>query len=110
MFSDLAVFSASAASAAGGRSGCRVVVEGEVDMVSAPELARCVARAVADTPGDLVLDLAGTTFLDSAGLKVIASAQRCLDEPGEMILWGPNPFIRRVLAIADMGAICRIED
>jgi anti-sigma B factor antagonist len=92
------------------RSICQVVVQGEVDMATAPQLADAVAKAIIDTPGDLVIDLAGTTFLDSAGLKVIASARRHLPATCRVILRRPNPFIRRVLRIARTDSFCAIQN
>jgi anti-anti-sigma factor len=106
MDSDFAVFTAPVEGSGG---GCRVVVRGEVDMTSAPKLADCVASAVVEPPGDLIFDLADTTFLDSAGLMVITSAQRRLPTSCRVIIRDPNPFIRKVLAIARMDTFCRIE-
>jgi hypothetical protein len=40
---------------------------------------------------------------------VITSAQRRLPASSRVILRDPNPFIRRILAIARMDALCRIE-
>jgi anti-anti-sigma factor len=87
----------------------RIVVRGEVDMASAPELAECVAVAIVESPGDLVFDLTEATFIDSAGLKVIASARRDLPDFCQVILREPQPFVRKVLAIAQMGRTCVIE-
>jgi anti-anti-sigma factor len=106
MNSEFAVF---ALPVDGGGTDCRVVIRGEVDMTTAPQLADCVASAVVEPPGDLIFDLTDTTFLDSAGLMVITSAQRRLPESCGVILRDPNPFIRRILAIARMDALCRIE-
>jgi anti-anti-sigma factor len=87
----------------------RIVVRGEVDMANAPELAECVAVAIVESPGDLVFDLTEATFIDSAGLKVIASARRDLPDFCQVILREPQPFVRKVLAIAQMGRTCVIE-
>jgi anti-sigma B factor antagonist len=106
MDGEFAVFSASVE---GIGSGCRVVVQGEVDMTTAPKLADCVATAIVEAPGDLIFDLVDTTFLDSAGLKVIASAQRHLPATCQVVLLGPSPYIRKVLTIARMDALCTIE-
>jgi len=49
---------------------------GEIDSSSAPAL-RTELTAVLDlTPPEIVLDLCGVTFLDSAGLSVLAAAHR----------------------------------
>ena len=54
----------------------RVTATGEVDCTSAPELRAVLDRLVDDAPREIVVDLTGVTFLDSAGLCVLASAHR----------------------------------
>lgn len=49
-----------------------VDVRGEVDLSTAGELEAAVAAALADRPTALVVDLTDVTFLDSAGLGVLA--------------------------------------
>jgi anti-sigma B factor antagonist len=48
-----------------------VSIVGELDMRSAPEAAHFLAPRVAARPLDLILDLSGATFLDSAGVTVL---------------------------------------
>jgi anti-anti-sigma factor len=90
-------------------SARRIVVQGEVDMRSAPELADCVATAITGVPGDLVFDLTDATFIDSVGMEVIASARRRLPNSWKVILRHPRPFVRKVLAIAQLDVLCTIE-
>lgn len=47
-------------------------VYGEVDLSTAGELEQAVAAELAAEPTDLVVDLTDVTFLDSAGLGVLA--------------------------------------
>ena len=60
------------------QDGVRAVVHinGELDAYSAPGLEEEVERLIADNVSDLVLDLSGTDFLDSSGLRAILAAQR----------------------------------
>ena len=53
-------------------------VEGEIDLLSAPEFEDFVTGVVADRPELLVVDLRSVTFLCSAGLQVLAGAHRSL--------------------------------
>lgn len=88
----------------------RIVIQGEVDMGSASELADCVALAISGGPGDLVFDLTDATFIDSTGLDVIASARlRLLPDSWKVILRRPRPFVRKVLAITQLDVLCTIE-
>ncbi|MBO0839878.1 MAG: STAS domain-containing protein [Sciscionella sp.] len=52
-----------------------VGVSGELDMLTAPQLAQRL-REPLDTSAGVVLDLGGVGFLGSAGLAVLADAQR----------------------------------
>ena len=54
----------------------RVVVEGELDMATEPELVDAVRKAVLDTSATrIVLDTAGLTFVDSSGLRALLMAR-----------------------------------
>ncbi|SNS90286.1 anti-anti-sigma factor [Geodermatophilus pulveris] len=57
-------------------AGVRVTVAGEVDSSTAPSLRAVVDEALADRPRTLTVDLDRVTFLDSAGLCVLAGAHR----------------------------------
>src|SRR6201989_3258583 len=54
-----------------------VVVRGEVDLVTAPQLEAAVDQAILDhgAPRPLLVDLAECTFMDSSGLAIILRAQ-----------------------------------
>jgi anti-sigma B factor antagonist len=49
---------------------------GEIDSSSAPALRTELTSVLDLTPPEVVLDLCGVTFLDSAGLSVLAAAHR----------------------------------
>jgi anti-sigma B factor antagonist len=49
---------------------------GEIDSSSAPALRTELATALDLAPAELLLDLCDVTFLDSAGLSVLAAAHR----------------------------------
>jgi anti-sigma B factor antagonist len=58
-------------------AGSTVCVTGEVDSTTAPGLRNCLLEVIA-RPGTTAVevDLRGVTFLDSAGLSVLAGAHR----------------------------------
>lgn len=87
------------------RSGARAVVtiQGELDAYSAPSLEEEVSNLLADAVTDLVLDLSGTKFLDSSGLRAILTAQRRLAErDGRLALHAPSEPVRRLLDITGL--------
>ena len=55
-----------------------LAVRGEVDFLSAPQLAASLDELVGASPRRLLVDLAGTTFMDCAGARVIAEARLAL--------------------------------
>jgi anti-sigma B factor antagonist len=54
----------------------RLAASGEVDSSSAPTLRTCLDEVLDKGVTDLTVDLTGVTFLDSAGLCVLAAAHR----------------------------------
>jgi anti-sigma B factor antagonist len=80
-----------------------VTVQGELDAYSAPSLEEEASRLLADGVSDLVLDLSGTKFLDSSGLRAILTAQRRLaDRDGHFSLRAPSESVRRLLDITGL--------
>ena len=57
-------------------SGAVLRVTGELDTENAPRLGQCVEQQLALSPATLVLDLTGTTYLDSRGARELALAGR----------------------------------
>ena len=87
------------------RSGARAVVaiQGELDAYSAPTLEEEVSNLLGDGVTELVLDLSGTKFLDSSGLRAILTAQRRLSErDGRLSLRAPSEPVRRLLDITGL--------
>jgi anti-sigma B factor antagonist len=85
-----------------------LVVQGELDLLTAPALADAVRAALADRPPLLALDLTATTFLDSSGAREIAIAARGAGAAGtELVLVCPsgNRPVRLVLDLLDLKAL-----
>jgi len=84
-----------------------VVVAGELDMTAAFKLEPEVDRLLA-APGAqrLVLDLAGVTFVDSAGLgALLAIRERTQDLGVGFALVNPSAAVRRMLEWSGTGAM-----
>jgi anti-sigma B factor antagonist len=72
-----------------------IVLEGELDLAAAPELRKRIDESSAAA---VVLDLAGTTFIDSAVLKELLRARAQLAERGaRLILAGVPMPVRRLM-------------
>lgn len=79
---------------------CLLMLHGELDLVSAPELDEVLVRHAAE---DIAVDLEDLTFLDSSGLAVLLQAT----ERRTLELRHPNPIILRVLETT--GVLDRFE-
>ena len=77
-----------------------VVVRGDIDLTTGPELAAVLD--VAMTPGRrLDLDLRHATFIDSTGVLVLVEAHMRLGQAREaIVLHDTSPAVRRVLGYA----------
>jgi anti-sigma B factor antagonist len=87
------------------RSGTDAVVmlAGELDMATAPDLADVLESLVAGGPGEIVVDLAGLSFVDSSGLAVFVTTQTALHEQGRRLsLRSPRRHAVRVFEIAGL--------
>jgi len=83
----------------------RVLLAGEFDMVNAAELAAALTQAVRDA-GVILVDLGGTTFLDSSAIRAIAMAyEAALDAGRELRLVNVPPPLRRLFEILEMTAL-----
>lgn len=64
-----------------------VKVSGELDLLTAPRFREALDEAVAGalaegSPGVIVVDLGGVSFMDSSGINAIVGAARRLEEGG----------------------------
>lgn len=81
-----------------------VRVEGELDAYSAPGLEDLGANLLAEGTTEIVLDLAGTTFLDSSGLRAILTLHRRIENVrGELSLGNPSEPVLRLLEITGLN-------
>jgi anti-sigma B factor antagonist len=70
-----------------------IVVKGEVDLASAPELDKALAKFKRQ---EVFVDLRKTEFMDSAGLRVLLAQQARISEQGGSLrlLLGEGPVMR----------------
>jgi anti-sigma B factor antagonist len=82
-----------------------VVVDGDLDIVTAPGLAQRLAP-VARTGSDLVLDLAAVRFCDCAGLNTFLRLRRLASASGGSLhLAAPTAAVRRLIMLAQLDEV-----
>jgi anti-sigma B factor antagonist len=82
-----------------------IAARGEVDLFTAPDLKESLARALADSRRDVVLDLCEVGFIDSTGLSLLLNTQRRLIRQNRrfMVVCPDGPVLHtlRLTGIAD---------
>ena len=86
-----------------------VAVRGEIDVATAGRFREVIDEAV--VPGRrLVIDLAGTSFIDSTGLGVLAQTHaRLADSSGAVIIRSASASTRKLLNISGLDRVLTIE-
>jgi anti-sigma B factor antagonist len=80
-----------------------VLVEGELDIATAPRLIGVLNGAVQEALRSLVVDLSHVDFMDSTGLALLINAHRRLTRrsKGFAVVCPPGP-LRRVFEVTDL--------
>jgi anti-sigma B factor antagonist len=91
-------------SAAREDDGVRVVLAGELDIGSAPEVEEVLRKVESDGAQTLTIDLRGLTFMDSTGLRMLVAADKRAKDAGRSlrIVRGPAP-VQRILDLTGLG-------
>ena len=84
---------------------------GELDVVSAPKLARCLDDLVAQAHPRVMLELSGLKFVDSAGVSVLIKAKQTAEAGGRtLVLRRPTEQLERVFALVGLAEWLAVEN
>jgi anti-sigma B factor antagonist len=83
--------------------GATVVVRGEVDMATAPQLRDELVALVDGGASRIVLDCRGLDFLDSSGIGVLIAVRKRLGDDGSLTLEAPPAHVRKVLELTGVS-------
>ena len=81
-----------------GTSGS-VVVRGEVDMATAPQLRDALFDLLDSGATRITIDCRGLEFLDSSGIGVLIAVRKRLGDDGALTLEAPPAHVRKVLEL-----------
>jgi anti-sigma B factor antagonist len=88
-----------------------VIVEGEVDVATAPQLREALHQAIDDGATRVRIDLAEVGFIDSAGLGVLIGVlKRVREVGGEIELAHVQPAPRKVIEITGLDELFSLSD
>jgi anti-sigma B factor antagonist len=83
-----------------------VVLDGEIDIVTAPAIRRSLMAAIGGGDVHVAVDMSGVTFLGAAGIGVlVAAASRARDAGGSLSLLAPSPRVRWLLDVLHLDTI-----
>lgn len=90
----------------------RITLEGDIDHHRAVLLREWMDELICDRrPQKLLLDMSGIEFMDSSGLGLVMGRYSLLGKlGGELIIVKPSATARRMLSLAAMERLVRIED
>jgi anti-anti-sigma factor len=82
-------------------TGTRVVVRGELDLATAPQL----ERALTGLTGDITVDCRDVSFVDSTALGVLVRAHnRLAEQQHRLVIEGLTTRCRRVFEVSGLDA------
>jgi anti-sigma B factor antagonist len=88
------------------QAGRVIVVRGELDLFTAPELRERLHEHVERRGEDLVVDLSGCAFVDASGCQALLSAARRLQARGaQLAIVSPEPANARVFTVMGLDEL-----
>ena len=85
-----------------------IALTGKLDSESAPRLDAELAASLSGVT-ELVLDMTGLSYISSAGLRTLRSAQRRMNRQGRMSIVGARDSIRDVFRITGFSELLTVE-
>ena len=92
--------------------GCTVVeLHGDLDMATAPPLRECLQKLLDAGDRQVVVDMAGVSFMDSSALGALVTSFKALREAGgRLSLAAVQPPVRSVLSITSVDEVIDVFD
>ena len=86
-----------------GQESVIVVLNGDLDLATAPKLRQELADLADCDAIDLVIDLANLEFIDSSGISVLVEAlEHMRSRGGTLVVRNPNPMARKIFEITGL--------
>lgn len=86
-----------------------VAIEGEIDLFSVPPLKEEIGRALEGDVRGLVIDLTGTTFIDSTGLGLLlGTLRRVRERQGEMAVVNVSPVVGMTMGMTGLDQVLTV--
>lgn len=87
-----------------------MVLEGELDIATAPALQKTLVDVTEGLEGDLILDIGLLTFIGSNGLTLFVNTHKKLQSLGhELVIVSPTSTTRRLFEIAGLDKVLTVR-
>jgi anti-sigma B factor antagonist len=87
-----------------------VVLLGELDLDTAPDLAGALDPLLDDGPPEVIVECSGLGFIDSSGLAVLVAAQKRLQSRGaHLAVRSPKPQALKIFAAVGLTEFLNVE-
>jgi anti-sigma B factor antagonist len=92
-----------------GNNSTIVSVSGNVDALTAPDLAKAIVDQITEGHANLVVNLIGVEFMSSAGLRTLLGAvKEARTQGGDLRIASTNPGIDKVLKMSGFHNIAKV--
>ncbi|MBR0464456.1 MAG: STAS domain-containing protein [Clostridia bacterium] len=85
-----------------------VTLEGRLDTTTAPSLETKLTQSLGGV-SSLVFDMAALSYISSAGLRVLLSAQKTMNKQGDMVLRNVSDDVKEIFEVTGFTDILTIE-
>ncbi len=87
-----------------------IALEGELDLASTPQLLAIVSGVMAAGSGEIVLDMAELTFIDSTGFSGVATlAEQARSSGASLELRSPSELTAQVLEVTGLDRVITVR-
>lgn len=88
-----------------------IALGGELDISTRLDLSRVLFEVIGSRSGDVVIDLAETTFIDTAIVRTLATGQELLDRQGSKLTFrSPSRLAARVLQVFGLTDLIETQE
>jgi anti-sigma B factor antagonist len=95
----------------GGAGSWVLVVRGEVDLYSSPELRNAITKVMPKKGGAVTVDLRGVPYMDSSGVATLVEGYRsALDTGTQFVLAAPSQSVMKVLQLSRLDSVFTIRE
>ena len=89
-------------------STMKLKVSGRMDTNTAPDVEEAIKESI-DGITELIIDFSDLDYISSAGLRVLLSAQKRMNEQGSMVITGVSEPIMEIFDVTGFSDILTIQ-